>query len=122
MYAVKVCGQFSAAHFLRNYHGSDEPLHGHNWKVEVVYRGKSLIEPEEYLIDFVEVESALQNILGKIDYKLLNETPPFDMRNPSAENVACWIFQELAKQIQLLPPYSVTVWETERGAATYQAD
>ena len=122
MYEVLVEKKFSSAHFLRNYHGKDEPLHGHNWKVQVNYRGKQLKEPEQYLIDFAEVDRALDELLAKIDYKNLNEVPPFDKLNPSAENVAHWIYEGLSKIIPAHPPFSVTVWETEAGAASFYAD
>ncbi len=119
MYEVKIEKKFSSAHFLRNYHGKDEPLHGHNWKVRVKFCGKNLVHPEEYLVDFVEMHSILDQILQKIDYKNINEVPPFNHLNSSAENIARWICEEFSKKAPTTPPHSVTVWETEDGAATY---
>lgn len=119
MYEVIIEKKFSSAHFLRNYHGKDEPLHGHNWKVQVKFSGKKLVEPEEYLIDFVEAQSALEKILKKIDYKNINEVLPFDRLNPSAENIARWIYEEFLKAFPVSHPSSVTVWETEDCAASY---
>lgn len=122
MYEVLVEKGFSSAHFLRNYHGKDEPLHGHNWKVQVKFRGKKLVEPEQYLVDFVEVQEILEKILKKIDYHNLNEVPPFDKINPSAENVAHWIYAEFVKHLSVVHPASVTVWETAEGAASFVPD
>ena len=119
MYEVIVEKTFSSAHFLRNYHGKDEPLHGHNWRVQVKFRGPKLVQPEEYLIDFVEAREALDRIIAKIDYKNINEVPPFTQRNSSAENIAHWICEEFAKASPPLKPACVTVWETEQGAASY---
>ncbi len=119
MYEVQVEKTFSSAHFLRNYHGVDEPLHGHNWRVRVVFSGQKLVQPEEYLVDFVEVQQILDKIISKIDYKNLNVVPPFDKLNPSAENVARWICEEFVKALPSPKPSRVTVWETESGAASY---
>ena len=119
MYEVRIERKFSSAHFLRNYHGKDEPLHGHNWKVEVKFRGHNLVKPEEYLVDFVEMQSILEQIVGKMNYTNLNEVAPFNQINPSAENIARWMCEEFSKRSPSHPPYCVTVWETEDGAASY---
>ena len=119
MYEVLIEKTFSSAHFLRNYHGKDEPLHGHNWRVQVRFSGSGLVRPEEYLIDFVLVQEILDRVIAKVDYKNINEIPPFDKRNPSAENIAHWIYEEFVKILPLPRPSRVTVWETEQGAASY---
>ncbi len=111
--------KFSSAHFLRQYHGADEPLHGHNWRVQVRFLGEKLVEPEQYLIDFVEAQKILDGILIRIDYKNINEVPPFNNLNPSAENIAKWIYDEFKSAHPMLPPSKVTVWETESGAASF---
>ncbi len=122
MFEVLVEKTFSSAHFLRSYHGKDEPLHGHNWRVQVKFSGKRLVQPEEYLIDFVEVSNLLGQILSAIDYKNINEVPPFDHLNPSAENIAHWIYSEFEKLLPSFKPACVTVWETDQGAASYLPD
>ncbi len=119
MYTVKIERNFSSAHFLRQYKGKDEPLHGHNWKVQVAFQGEQLVHPEEYLVDFVEMQAFLEKILKEIDYKNINEVPPFHQINPSSENIARWIFQEFLKSVPNVPIHSVTVWETPEGGATY---
>lgn len=119
MYEVIIEGKFSSAHYLRQYRGADEPLHGHNWKVQVRFSGEALVQPEQYLIDFVEAQDILGKILGTIDYKNINEVPPFDRLNPSAENIAKWIYDQFKISHPALPPSKVTVWETETGAASY---
>src|SRR5437016_2331088 len=98
MFEVIVRRSFSAAHALRHYHGSTEPLHGHNFGVEVVLKGKSLKNKVKYLTDFTAVQRALEAILQPLDHTNLNETPPFDRENPSAENIAVYIGQQLAKR------------------------
>ncbi len=122
MYEVIVEKTFSSAHFLRNYHGKDEPMHGHNWRVQVRFKGSKLVQPEEYLIDFVEVSDHLDKIVAQVDYKNINEVPPFDKRNPSAENIAHWIYSEFERRLPAARPSRVTVWETEQGAASYSPE
>lgn len=119
MYEVLIEKKFSSAHFLRQYRGKDEPLHGHNWKAQVYFQGPKLVEPEQYLIDFVEAHAILDGIIEKIDYKNINDVPPFNKLNSSAENIARWICEEFAKAHPTLPPSKVTVWETDTGAASY---
>ena len=122
MYEVIIEKKFSSAHLLRNYHGQDEPLHGHNWRAEVRFAGPKLVQPEEYLVDFVEVRAALDKVIAKVNYKHINEVPPFDKRNPSAENIARWIYDEIVAALPAPKPSRVTVWETEEGAASFIPD
>jgi 6-pyruvoyltetrahydropterin/6-carboxytetrahydropterin synthase len=124
MFEVSVDETFAAAHNLRNYHGKCEDLHGHNYKVRVVLAGRELDETG-LLYDFVHLKRVIQEVIGSLDHKYLNEMAPFDTLNPSAENIARYIFDSSAKK---LPPSanaagiaSVTVWETETSAATYRA-
>src|ERR1039457_894095 len=121
MYEVIVQEEFSSAHGLRHYHGATEPLHGHNFRVEVVVRGKSLQNKVKYLVDFVGLKQALQDIVKPMDHVNLNEFPPFDRENPSAENLASHICTQLGqiwreKGVRIA---SVTVWETATTAARY---
>ena len=122
MYEVAIDKKFSSAHFLRQYHGKDEPLHGHNWKVLVEFLGADLVKPEEYLVDFVEMSDVLGKIISKIDYTHINTVPPFDKLNPSAENVARWIYDEFVRLSPNARPCKVTVWETEECCASYLPD
>lgn len=120
MYEVIITHPFVAAHRLTLLDGSLEPLHGHNWKMEVRLEGKEL-DKIEVLIDFLEVKKQVGEILKKIDYTFLNKNPNLKGRNPSAEVVAFWLF----KKIQEAVPHpvarvsKVTVWETEDCAASY---
>ena len=128
MFEVVIRQTFSSAHALRHYHGGTEPLHGHNFEVEVVLRGKQLQNKVKYLVDFVAVQEALEAILKPMDHVNLNEMPPFDRENPSTENIALFIGQQFTRRWRALPAgrqavgvrlASVTVWETSRQAARY---
>ena len=123
LFEVKVISSFAAAHNLKDFRGKCENLHGHNWKVEVVLRGKSL-EANGILIDFSEVKAATREALEEVDHKYLNELKPFDVLNPSAENIARHIYEQTAKQMHATPNgaaiSSITVWESDLTAATYR--
>ena len=120
MYEVVITQPFVAAHRLKLYDGSLEPLHGHNWKMEVRLAGTDL-DPIEVLIDFLDVKAKVQELLKKIDYTYLNENLNFEGHNPSAEAVAHWLFNKLKTEIQhpVARVTKVTVWETDDCAASY---
>lgn len=117
MYKLKVIDSFSAAHNLRNYKGKCEELHGHNYKVEVVLGGLELDE-DGLLIDFKDIKISLKKILETLDHKYLNEVTIFVDTNPTSENLAKYIYNEM-KKLWHEGIDSVTVWETENSAASY---
>ena len=94
MYEVIVKSTFSAAHQLRYHDGKYENLHGHNWAAIVTVETKEL-DAIGVGVDFVELKKIIESILSRLDYKNINEVPPFDKKNPSAENIARWLFDEL---------------------------
>lgn len=123
MFEVSVEDTFAAAHNLRGYKGKCENLHGHNYKVRVLVAGKEL-DSVGMLYDFVQLKQVIQGVIRSLDHKYLNELPPFDKLNPSAENLARHICEEASRQLPMAPNgagiTSVTVWETETTAATYR--
>jgi len=123
MYEVSVDETFAAAHNLRGYKGKCEDLHGHNYKVRVMVAGAEL-DSVGLLYDFVYLKQVIQAVIRAMDHKYLNELPPFDKLNPSAENIARHIYDQSMKQLNPAENgaeiSSVTVWETETSAATYR--
>jgi 6-pyruvoyltetrahydropterin/6-carboxytetrahydropterin synthase len=123
MYEVSVDETFAAAHNLRNYKGKCENLHGHNYKVRVTLAGKE-VDATGLLYDFVHLKQVIQGVIRALDHKYLNELPPFDVQNPSAENIARYIYEQTSKQLPQAANgagvASITVWETETAAATYR--
>jgi 6-pyruvoyltetrahydropterin/6-carboxytetrahydropterin synthase len=123
MYEVFVDESFAAAHNLRNYKGKCENLHGHNYKVRATLTGREL-DATGLLYDFVHLKEVIRSVIRSLDHHYLNELKPFDVLNPSAENIARHIYDEAAKQLQSTPNgaaiSSITVWETETSAATYR--
>ena len=123
MYEVSVDETFAAAHNLRGYRGKCEDLHGHNFKVRATLAGREL-DSVGLLYDFVHLKQVIQRVVRSLDHKYLNELSPFDVLNPSAENIARHIYDEAVKQLPLASNgagiSSITVWETETSAATYR--
>lgn len=118
---LAVRDEFSAAHALRHYQGKCEHIHGHNFSVEAVVEGEKLQGGTEFLLDFSVLKKMLKAVLETLDHKDLNKVPPFDLLNPSSENLSRHIYQQLAP---LLVPYSVrlhsvTVGEKAAQSATY---
>lgn len=95
MFEVRVQDDFAAAHFLRDYHGKCENLHGHNYKVYVHVQGKTLDEGG-MLLDFTVLKKALKEVLSAIDHTNLNDIKEFN-DNPSAERIAMFIYKNLLK-------------------------
>jgi 6-pyruvoyltetrahydropterin/6-carboxytetrahydropterin synthase len=123
MYEVSVDETFSAGHALRGYKGKCENVHGHNYKVRVTLAGKEL-DSVGLLYDFVHLKQVIQVVIGSLDHRFLNDFAPFDSINPSAENIARYIYDETSKQMRQTENgagiSSITVWETDVTAATYR--
>ena len=121
MFEVSVEREFASAHALRNYRGACENVHGHNWKVQAVIAGETLDEAG-LLIDFLDVKRMLDAIAAGLDHKFLNEVPPFDVKNPSAENLAEHFFERLSQGLAHFPVRvkEVKIWETAIQSATYR--
>jgi len=121
MYEVSVEYTFAAGHALRNYKGKCENVHGHNYKVRVTIGGKEL-NSTVLLVDFVDVHNAIKALVDRLDHRFLNDLPPFDRINPSAENIAKYFCENLEPQVhgQGLRVEAVTVWETDITSATYR--
>ena len=120
MYDVTVKTGFSAAHQLRLYDGKYENLHGHNWTAQVTVEADEL-NTIGVGIDFVELKEMVERILSRLDYQNINEISPFDKENPSAENIARWLFLELKTQIdtESTRVKRVEVCEMEGCGASY---
>jgi len=121
MFEISVDYTFAAGHALRNYKGKCENVHGHNYKVRVTLAGEQL-NASGLLMDFVELRTELRRLGEELDHHFLNDIPPFDQLNPSAENLAKYFCDEITPQVtnQGLRVEGVTVWETDTTSATYR--
>ena len=119
MYELVVERHFSAAHFLPDYPGPCSRLHGHNFIVRASIRGARL-NASGMLLDFGVLKKVLLSILEELDHYSLNDLPAFTARNPTTENVAHWIAQELGKrELGGAHVHKVEVWETPGQAVAY---
>ncbi len=120
MYVINVKSHYDSAHFLRNYHGKCERLHGHRYVVEAALGFEALGEGG-MAYDFADAKRELRAIANELDHQNINDLPPFTELEPSAENQARWIFDELRSRLgaegaNLL---YVRVWETPTQWAQY---
>ena len=118
MYKVCVRRHFDAAHALRGYGGKCENLHGHRWEIVVCIESQHLDEVG-MAFDFALLKQELDGVLARFDHRNLNETPPFDDINPSSENIARTIYQELEQRLPSAGLEKVQAWESPDAWATY---
>ena len=123
MYEVTVETDFSSGHFLRNYHGRCENPHGHNYKVRVTLMGETL-DQAGLLLDFKILKQVMRPVIDRIDHQMLNELEPFTTVNPSAENIAQYLYEQTNQQLAGITNGRVrvkdcTIWETDTTSATY---
>jgi 6-pyruvoyltetrahydropterin/6-carboxytetrahydropterin synthase len=121
MYEVKIKTDFSAAHCLREVGGKCESLHGHNFTVEVAVESE-VLNQLGMVVDFRVLKAETQDVLQALDHRYLNELPFFQGENPSSENLARYIFEELTRRMGLKGCRMswVSVWESENSRATYR--
>lgn len=121
IWRLTVRSEFCASHALRHYEGKCENMHGHNFAVEAVAEGDSLTEGTEIVLDFKVLKNHLNAVLDLLDHHNLNEVPPFDTINPSSENLARFIWQQLAPRLATygVRLHGVTVSEKAAQSATY---
>ena len=113
---------FAAGHALRNYRGKCENVHGHNYRCQVTVQGEQL-DSIGLLVDFVELKRVVHAVLDRLDHQWLNEFPPFDVLNPSAENMAKYIYDEVNSGLMGKSEAKigwVRLWETDTASATYR--
>ena len=120
MFKIKVVTHFSAAHFLRNYKGKCENLHGHNWKVEVLV-SRANLNSLGMAMDFSDLKKMTQSAIDEFDHQQLDNIEYFKKHNPSSEEIARYIFSKLKKEIYAknCQLEEIRVWETENSCAVY---
>lgn len=89
---------FAAAHAIRGHTGGCENLHGHNYRVRVHLRAQSL-DSLGMVLDFADLKAIMQEVLGPFDHRVVNEVPPFDQRNTTAELLAQHVYDEVSRRL-----------------------
>ena len=117
---LSVRSHFDAAHALRGYPGECADLHGHTWDVEVTVRGDALDEVG-IVYDFKTLKEDLAAVLGPFDHGYLNDIPPFDSLNATAENLAKVVYETLAARLPAgIALVEVAVWESPIARIVYR--
>jgi 6-pyruvoyltetrahydropterin/6-carboxytetrahydropterin synthase len=120
MYEISVEKTFEAAHYLRDYQGKCENMHGHRYTIVVKCSAEKLNEIG-LAYDFTDLKAHLGKILERYDHTCLNDVPPFDKINPSAENLAATIYKELKKKLgNEVTLLSVGAWENPNQGVEYK--
>ena len=122
MFEITIEETFAAGHALRNYRGKCENVHGHNYRCQVTVEGSDL-DSIGLLVDFVELKKVVHSVLDRMDHQWLNEFPPFDVLNPSAENMAKYIYDGVCEGLKTRPGVrvgAIRLWETDTASAVYR--
>ena len=117
MYEISLSSHFDSGHWLRGYEGKCARHHGHRFVYNITLCSSEL-DKLGMVVDFVDVKKAMKEIEEHLDHYMLNEREPFDKVNPTAENIAKYIYYEFlktfGKKIKL-----VEVWESPDAGAKY---
>ena len=123
MFEVTIEETFAAGHALRNYKGKCENVHGHNYRCQVTLAGEEL-DNIGLLVDFTQLKQVIRGVIGGLDHQFMNDLEPFRTVNPSAENLAKYFYDEVARELTGLPPGArisgIIVWETDTASAQYR--
>ncbi len=105
---------FAAAHRLPRYDGPCFRMHGHNYRFLIALEGE--VDPQSGMVtDFGLVKQAVQErVLSKVDHQTLNDI----LENPTAENIARWIFEALAAPLPAL--VEVRLYEIPDSCVVYR--
>lgn len=106
---------FDSAHFLPNYHGKCEDMHGHTYKMEVTIEGEPNSD-DGMILDFKKLKKIVnKRVVDKLDHKLINDV----IKNPSAEFIAIWAWDQLKDDVNLK---QIKIYETPNSYVTYEGN
>jgi 6-pyruvoyltetrahydropterin/6-carboxytetrahydropterin synthase len=119
IYKTFVDTTFSAAHQLRDYEGSCGEMHGHTWKVRVEVE-TDILDNIGMTLDFKDLIMKVNSVIKRFDHRCLNQIAPFDKENPTAENIARYVYVEMKKLLpQDIKISEVIVWESANYGVKY---
>lgn len=114
---------FAAAHAIRGHTRGCQNLHGHNYRVRVHLRAGEL-DGLGMVLDFADLKAMMEEILGPFDHQVINEIPPFDERNTTAELLSRYVFEEVERRLagqERVEVARVEVWENDTSCAIFEA-
>lgn len=117
---------FSAAHSIRGHQGECRHLHGHNYRVRV-HATAQVLDEVGMVVDFADLKRLVAEVLDPFDHRVINEVPPFDVVNTTAELIARHAAEEVDRRLVdrfggRVRVARVEVWESETACAIYQPD
>jgi len=118
MFELTIKGDVASAHFLRGYPGKCKDMHGHTWKIEV-FLAKEELNELGMVEDFAILKKEFKLFLERLDHKCLNDLEYFKNVNPTAENIAKYIYDEYKQEVLPLRLLRVQVWESDMASAIY---
>jgi 6-pyruvoyltetrahydropterin/6-carboxytetrahydropterin synthase len=120
MYQLFVEDHFDAAHYLPNYHGKCERLHGHRFKVVARFEAAKL-DKTGLAYDFAQLKQHLKEVLARFDHTCLNDVAPLNKVGPSSENIAAAIYDALQPPFAKSPVklVSIEIWESPTTGVAY---
>jgi len=118
--------QFAAAHVIRGHRGECRFMHGHNYRVRVHVAARVLDEIG-MVVDFADLKQMVSEVVGPFDHRTINDVPPFDERNTTAELIAQYVFDEVDRRLEgqqgkRVWVRRVEVWENDTACAVYDPD
>jgi 6-pyruvoyltetrahydropterin/6-carboxytetrahydropterin synthase len=120
--------ELSAGHAIRGHTRGCQHLHGHNYRVRVHVSAREL-DPLGMVIDFADLKAVIAEVAGPFDHRVINDVPPFDETNTTAELLARHVYREVARRLAEEPTPGggapvrverVEVWETPTSCAIYE--
>jgi len=122
MFTVFKDFSFSAAHQIRGHAGGCQNLHGHNYRVRVFVRAREL-DALGMVIDFADLKKIVAEVVDPFDHRLINDVPPFDVRNTTAELLSQYVYEEIGKRLPAGRTIQrVEIWETDSSCAAYEVE
>ncbi|HWQ15922.1 MAG TPA: 6-carboxytetrahydropterin synthase [Roseiflexaceae bacterium] len=120
-YDLAVDTFFNARHFVV-IAGRTGPQHDHSYRMRARCVSPGLSLQDHTVIGFHELRTILHDIASAYNNRLLNDLPVFRRLQPTTENLAAVLFQQIQRELVDLPLtlVSVTVWESPTEAATYR--
>lgn len=121
VFTLKVLNEISSSHVIEGHQGKCARLHGHNWKIEVEVECTQL-DPLGMGMDFADLKDEVKAVTEPLDHRHLNDLPGFQTCNPTAENVAAYVYRETGKRInrEHAQVTAVTIWETSKASVRYR--
>jgi len=113
---------FAAAHAIRGHTRGCQNLHGHNYRVRV-HLSAGQLDALGMVLDFSDLKAMMQEIVGPFDHRVINDIPPFDERNTTAELISQYVFEEIERRLgdqERVRVTRVEVWETDTSCAAYE--